>query len=517
MFRSHNRLLSCLRFFLILALVILPILASAPAQAAPNILYVSATSANCAGMSPCYATIQSAVDAAVSGDEIRVAAGTYTGAQDRMGANTYQYKQVVFIDKSLAVRGGYNSTTWAGPDPATNPTIIDALSQGRGVTVLGNGSQQVTLEGLIIQGGDYTGLGNASGVSNQACSATGGDCGGGLFVYGAQIILKNSIVRDNIGTTTNTSQGGGILFWDVLPDSRVENIQVTGNSLQGIQGFGGGMLVLFGGAGLTIENSIFSQNQTNGTGAGLVLHQNTGPVLVEDCIISDNIAGEYSGGLYLGVSHDGVAYQIERVTMLGNQAQYEGAAIEMEKWGSDPSTVKFHNILMGDNILTSSENWQGILYIAGGSGAQLDVELKHVTFANHPDKAALHVYQYYNQTVNVDLTNTLISGAYYAFSAYENVGTVSIHHDYTLTNNVNTLHYAIYGEPEFQSTHLVSGDPKLTANYHLGSDSAATDTGVNAGVLDDIDGDIRPIGAGFDIGADEYKGFMYIYIPLVQN
>ena len=37
----------------------------------------------CGGATPCYATIQAAADAAAAGDEIRIAAGAYTGVSSR--------------------------------------------------------------------------------------------------------------------------------------------------------------------------------------------------------------------------------------------------------------------------------------------------------------------------------------------------------------------------------------------------------------------------------------------------
>ncbi len=55
-----------------------------------------------------------------------------------------------------------------------------------------------------------------------------------------------------------------------------------------------------------------------------------------------------------------------------------------------------------------------------------------------------------------------------------------------------------------------TGDPAFvdpdTGDYHIGLASAAIDQGVNAGVTSDMDGHPRPIGEGFDLGADECTG-----------
>ena len=46
-------------------------------------------------------------------------------------------------------------------------------------------------------------------------------------------------------------------------------------------------------------------------------------------------------------------------------------------------------------------------------------------------------------------------------------------------------------------------DP-ANSDYHLTILSPCIDSGMDVGVYDDLDGDARPYGAGFDIGADEY-------------
>jgi hypothetical protein len=50
----------------------------------------------------------------------------------------------------------------------------------------------------------------------------------------------------------------------------------------------------------------------------------------------------------------------------------------------------------------------------------------------------------------------------------------------------------------------ISQDPQLDATFHLTTSSPCIDAGTDAGVYTDFDGDVRPLGAGFDIGADEY-------------
>ena len=109
-----------------LAIVLLWFLGSAEAcparlRAAGNVITV------CPGGGCDYVGIQAAVDAAAPGDEIHVATGTYAGVQSRSGVT-----QVVYLSKTLTIRGGYSPdlTVW---DPSAYPATLDAEGMGRGL------------------------------------------------------------------------------------------------------------------------------------------------------------------------------------------------------------------------------------------------------------------------------------------------------------------------------------------------------------------------------------------------
>src|SRR3989304_5569017 len=85
---------------------LLVLLRAAHLQAVPSVRYVAPGGA-CGGQVPCYANVQTAVDAAQPGDEIRLAAGVYTGAHATAGLT-----QVVYISTSLTLRGGYAPANW---------------------------------------------------------------------------------------------------------------------------------------------------------------------------------------------------------------------------------------------------------------------------------------------------------------------------------------------------------------------------------------------------------------------
>ncbi len=128
--------------FLILALtpvaLLLGLLSTSPATSPARA--AGPTCTVCLDGSCDYANVQAAVDDAGC-TEIKVAEGTYTGVQGRAVPVGYLsapasglITQVVYISRTVVVRGGYTTTNWTTPDPAAQPSTLDAGGLGRALS-----------------------------------------------------------------------------------------------------------------------------------------------------------------------------------------------------------------------------------------------------------------------------------------------------------------------------------------------------------------------------------------------
>ena len=96
-----------------------------PTQATTTVHYV-APGGVCGDRNPCYATVQSAVDAAETGDEIRIAEGVYTEINHYSGLA----QSVVYLSKTVTLCGGYCVEDKGHLMPLSHPAILDAQSAG---------------------------------------------------------------------------------------------------------------------------------------------------------------------------------------------------------------------------------------------------------------------------------------------------------------------------------------------------------------------------------------------------
>jgi hypothetical protein len=92
--------------------------------------------------------------------------------------------------------------------------------------------------------------------------------------------------------------------------------------------------------------------------------------------------------------------------------------------------------------------------------------------------------------------DTCIEGAEIAISS----GSLTVSYSDVEGGQAAAYGSLIWGDGNIQAIPLFAGGD----NFHLAADSPCIDAGIDSGVYTDIDGDTRPLGDGFDMGADEF-------------
>jgi len=467
-----------------------------PGKAADVILFV-APSANCGSASPCFGNVQAAIDAARDGEEIRVAAGTYTDIHARNGIT-----QVLYISKTVTIRGGYTSSNWTSPDPTANPTTLDAQSQGRVIYIGRNITP--TVSGLRITGGNASGLGGAfndhdsgGGIYISKASAAIKNCviysntayfGGGIYVNESAAVIHGNIISNNVSTNfgggiglegstariysnsiiSNTaSQGAGAyLFWD---NSKLEYNSISNNGSSYISGGG---LYLQGGNNVVYNNSI--KNNLAGSGGGLIL-VNSKANLYNNIILSNSTLANGSGFYIV--------------------------------YGA-PTLV--NNVIANNSI---SDEYSGCaFFISGGASPKII----HNTIVSNTcsNGAAIHIESFDDNYSNAEITNTILISHSLGISVTG--GNTATLNGILWFNTPVTITQASTASVTVQNQWI--GDPLFdeTDGYHLTYNSNAIDRGVKTTILTDIDN--QPRFQIPDLGADEFwlPGYpKYAYLPTI--
>jgi hypothetical protein len=506
--------------------------ASVPQPQAITNRYVSVSGADdgdCTSPTAPCRTIQYAVNQAAPGDHILVSSGVFT---DLTGTAS----QVVLVNKSLTFEGGY-TTDFTSRDPESSPTIVDGEGVRRGFTISGDWmiSPTVSIDGFHIRNGYGDSYGGGLCIAYATVTLTnvqvyrntggyGWGSGGGLYITYANVTLTNVKVYENTASTTGYGYGGGLYAENC--QLRIYASQFTTNTASTNSGGQGGGLYLYNTSG-EVASSIFRTNiaagnttgGNNGYGGGIYAYGYYG-LAFQDNEISNNTAnngdtGEgYGGGFYIWGSY----YRLERNRITANRSggSWGGGGGLYLYWASN--TVLNGNYIQ-DNVANGSG---GGFYISSGSPSLTNnivaknragnygaggyiyseygqVSLIHTTLVGNTggDGSAIHVgWGWFGGSVV--LTNTIIA-----------THTVGIANEYTLVSLEATLwdNVETYIQGLVASTGAISitGQARFVDDaYHIAANSDALDRGVDAGVGTDVDGDFRPSGDGFDIGADEY-------------
>lgn len=518
----------------LVAAAVQPLHATPQPQADARVVCVNgaggATSAPCTN-ADAYLTIQAAVDAAHSGDEIRIAKGVYVESDAPSDGN------VVLIDqKSLKLVGGFDPSNWTTPGGASD-TVIDGAELSRGIEVRGAG---IAIEHLTI----------ARGYAQQM---DGSRHGGGLYVRTADqtITLLDVVLRDNVargdggglytlgGTTkvirsqilNNTAQDGGGVYFSNVDQGVFEAIEThirnnrASSSGGGIYGVGDRI-----GARTTshprvhLTTTVVAHNAADLAG-GLF----TNDLQAADSMIAHNTA-RYSGGIHTNTAN------IERTRIAHNRATGGSSGGLLFNAGSLTNVVIAHNTASdtGGGMLSYStrtvtinnsllfNNRAGIqgngYYVGVPDPAVANVKLRNVTIASaeHTPHAAVEI-----EGGVVSLTNTAITNHAVGMAARHGA---KIYGDYNAFSN-NSVDHTVDGTAQpLPYANLVTANPQFVnpaaSDFHLQSISPLIDAGDPTRTIEnqrDIDGEAMPWGGRADIGADEVVGTPRVLAPLVAQ
>jgi uncharacterized repeat protein (TIGR01451 family) len=389
----------------------------------PKTHYV-APGGDCGSVTPCHASVQDAVKKAKDGDIIKVAAGTYTDVNTQGDLD-----QVVYIDKTLTICGGYTATNWTTPYPITQPTTLNAHGDGRVLYIASN--IHPTIEGLRITGGNATGLGGGpegedSGgglyvitaratISNNQVFSNTAVRGGGLYLRNSDATLSGNTINDNIAL-----EGGGLRL------SEYSSATLSYNTIAFNTAEQGGGLYLSNYCTATLSNNDITANAVHRTGGGLRLSDYSSATLSHN-IIKANTAN-FGGGLFLALTSTAT---LSDNTFICNSARTAGGGLRLAQNGSArliSNTITANTAYNGggmhlnnstaelsDNIFAANEALHngGGLMLAFTSTATLSGNRFAANEAKHGG-GGLYVCQHSSATLSGDtvISNTITAADY---------------------------------------------------------------------------------------------------------
>jgi hypothetical protein len=253
---------------------------------------------------PC-ATINGAIAKASPGDTIYVAIGTYTGAGT----------EVVLLDKSVTISGGWNSAF----SKQSGASTVDGEKSRRGITAYSTSTSRI--ENFVIQNGLDP-------------------LGGGVYNAG-NLTLVNSTVSDNKATIYD---GGGIY-------NAYDSLILVNSTVSGNRGTCGGGIRNDG--TLKLYSSTLSNNTASDRGGGICQNSSIN-VILQNSILADNTAGSApdcsgsvsSSGYNLVGNTSGCTFS-SSTGDLTNVSPNLGLLIGL------PGTPKYHPLLSGSPAINA--------------------------------------------------------------------------------------------------------------------------------------------------------------------
>jgi parallel beta-helix repeat protein len=349
------------------------------------------------------------------------------------------------------------------------------------------------------------------------------------LVAGDTVLIREGKYNETV-TPKQSGTATSPIVYKAYPGEKPEIISTTyGISIEGTSGSPKAYIEM---NGLTITG----QDPSGGTGtycsAGIASYYTH-----HIRIINNTIRGFGQGGIDVGTGAD---YQdIEGNTIYDNCMgcnDYRGSGVSLWSLVQSTSTSTEYHYIVSNNLIYHQYHDSRITNHSDGNGVIVDQANNNppVLIENNVifDNAGLciNVYQSSNTTamnntcyqngadtatdeVEIGIVSSTNVKAYNNIFVSRNSNQTTMNYQSTgLTFDYN-LHFG--GTPEIKGAHDILGNPNfispstdpLTANFYLQSNSPAIDKGtsLNAPTVD-YDGNSRPNGAGYDIGAYEYGG-----------
>jgi hypothetical protein len=430
-----------------------------------------------------YNTIQSAIDACNNGDRVMVADGTY-------------YENIDFLGKAITVRSTSN-------DPES--CIINGGQNGPVVIFENDEDRDSKLKGF--------GITNGSGMYWEEYFKAR-NIGGAIFGFCSSPIIENCDIYNNTllemwtlvheGVWVYTSYASAIYFgvWregneaGVLPEGstypspKITNCKIHDNLT------GGQYTVFLDNAGnnTEISDSEFYQNDSS----------------LED---SPN------SGIAFYISfkgHDSSSTVFaDRNRIYNNYASYSSSA-----YGSSPafffaSGDQTTNIYFRNNTMAENIGYGGVKFWQGSNIYAINNTFYDKDDYYHGPQLDVFAYES-NDTTTVHLYNNIFWTSLSGYGSYKLVE-LYYHADVDMLNNcvkngTGEILDATTDWGDLEVSYLYEDNPYLQGpgypwfDYHLTEESTTViDLGTSIyAPSDDIDGDSRPSGNGYDIGSDEY-------------
>ena len=398
-------------------------------------------------------TIQRGINAAAEGDTVLVAPGTYSGP----GNKNIDFHGINRVLKSEAGTDATRIDCEGTPEnkargfyfhsEETTDSVVDGFTILKGYAPGAHNEEQ---GGAILCVESSPTLANCRIINNEAVLT-----GGGIACRShSSPRLTNCIIEYN-----SAAHGAGLDCVD-YSSPQLENCTIVRNSSNEtvMGGSGGGIKcarysspVL---TNCTIANNTLPWNSWVGNGAGLCCYESS--AILTNCMITDNSSGGRCGGLYCKYSSP----TLINCTITGNSTKRAGGGLYC--YNASPTLI---NCTIADN---SAELDGGGLYCISSSLPEL---VNCILWGDSPN----------------EIRNVGVEGPVLTYCDIEGGWN---------SRGVGNLAAA----PLFVDA--TSGD------YHLTEGSPCIDAGTTSSVgapMTDFEGDPRPLGAGHDIGADEFN------------